>query len=225
MHKKFNDILAKNYSVNLPKNKQELNEFENFVKTVHENTTAVIIEPLVQCAGVMKFHHPEILKEIYKISKKYNLLFIADECAVGFYRTGKYFVCNHSEISPDIMVLGKTLTGGMMTLAATLTTDEIYNQFLSNDLDNALMHSPTFMSNPLACAAANASLDLFEQNNYQEKVDKIAQILFSELTKCRNLRSVKDVRVLGAIGVIETDFDWKKMFELRLYQTKNLYSY
>jgi len=216
MHKKFANILAKNYSVNLPQNKEQLCEFENFVKSVHKNVAALIIEPLVQCAGGVKFHSPEILKAIHEISKKYNLLFIADECAVGFYRTGKYFACNHAEISPDIMVLGKALTGGVMTLAATLATDEIYNQFLSDDLDNALMHGPTFMGNPLACAAANASLDLFEKNNYEKKVNRITQILCYELEKCRNLKSVKDVRVLGAIGVIETDFNWQKMFELRL---------
>ena len=215
MHKKFANVLAKNYSVNLPQNKEELIEFEDFVKSVHQNTAAIIIEPLVQCAGGMKFHSPEMLKAIYEIAKKYNLLFIADECAVGFYRTGKYFACDHAEITPDIMVLGKALTGGVMTLAATLATDEIYNQFLSNDLDNALMHGPTFMGNPLACAAANASLDLFEQNNYEEKVSKIAGILSQELEKCRNLNHVKDIRVLGAIGVIETDFNWQKMFSLR----------
>lgn len=215
MHKKFSNILAKNYSVNLPQNKEQLDEFESFVKSVHKNTAAIIIEPLVQCAGGMKFHSPEMLKAIYEISKKHDLLFINDECAVGFYRTGKYFACNHAEISTDIMVLGKALTGGVMTLAATLATDEIYNQFLSNDLDNALMHGPTFMGNPLACAAANASLDLFEQNNYEEKVNKIAGILSGELEKCRNLNHVKDIRVLGAIGVIETDFNWQKMFFLR----------
>ncbi|MFT6106330.1 MAG: adenosylmethionine-8-amino-7-oxononanoate aminotransferase [Rickettsiales bacterium] len=216
MHKKFNNYLAKNYNLSFPNNAKKLQEFDEFLEFNQTTIAGVFIEPLVQCAGGMKFHSPEILQEIHKITKKYNLIFIADECATGFFRTGKYFACNHAGISPDIMVIGKALTGGTMTLAATITTDEIFNQFLNDDLNFALMHGPTFMGNPLACAAANASLELFSKNNYAEKVTKISQILTTQLEKCRSLEMVSDVRVLGAIGVVEIKgFDWEAMFQLR----------
>ncbi len=136
----------------------------------------------------MKFHKANILQKIYKITKKYQLLFIADECAVGFYRTGKFFACNHANISPDIMVLGKALTGGFMTLAATITTDEVFNKFLSNDLDAALMHGPTFMGNPLAASAANASIELFLEENYEKKVQNIERILHNSLNKLKKYK-------------------------------------
>lgn len=215
MHRRFSTFLLKNYNLPLPTNKKGLAQFEDFVKKHQYTTAGIIIEPLIQCAGGMKFHSVEILKAIYDIAKKYNIFFIADECATGFYRTGKYFACNHANITPDIMILGKALTGGFMTLAATVVTDEIYNQFLSNDLKFALMHGPTFMGNPLACSAANASLELFAKNNYPEKVKKIEQILIEELEKCRSLPRVKDVRVLGAIGVVEIDLEWEEILELR----------
>ncbi len=216
MHRKFSTYLMKNYNINLPTNEKGLQQFDDFLRRNQYTNAGVIIEPLVQCAGGMKFHSPEILKAIYDITKKYNLLFIADECATGFYRTGQYFACNHANITPDMMIVGKALTGGFMTLAATIVSDEIYNQFLSDDLKFALMHGPTFMGNPLACAAANASIELFAKNNYKKKVEKIAQILKRELEKCRALPMVKDIRVLGAIGVVEVSgFDWKDIFKLR----------
>lgn len=216
MHRKFSTYLMKNYNVPLPTNEKGLKQFDDFLRHNQYTTAGVFIEPLVQCAGGMKFHSPEILKAIYDITKKYNLLFIADECATGFYRTGKYFACNHAEITPDMMIIGKALTGGFMTLAATIVSDEIYNQFLSDDLKFALMHGPTFMGNPLACAAANASIELFAKNNYEKKVEKISQILKRELEKCRTLPMVKDVRVLGAIGVVEVSgFEINDIFKLR----------
>ena len=216
MHRKFSTYLMKNYNVPLPTNEKGLKQFDDFLRHNQYTTAGVFIEPLVQCAGGMKFHSPEILKAIYDITKKYNLLFIADECATGFYRTGKYFACNHAEITPDMMIIGKALTGGFMTLAATIVSDEIYNQFLSDDLKFALMHGPTFMGNPLACAAANASIELFAKNNYEKKVEKISQILKRELEKCRALPMVKDVRVLGAIGVVEVSgFEINDIFKLR----------
>jgi adenosylmethionine-8-amino-7-oxononanoate aminotransferase len=180
---------------------------------------------MVQCAGGMIFGEPEILRQIFVIAKKYNLLFIADECAVGFYRTGKKFGFHHAEISPDIIALGKALTGGTLTLAATLVREEIFEKFLGNSLNLALMHGPTFMGNPLACAAANASLDLFEQINYEQKVLEIEKFFKKELEKCRNLKNVKDVRTLGAIGVVELEDNqetgFKKMLELRQTFVKN----
>lgn len=215
MHQKFQNLLLQNFSVELPKDKNELNKFADFIKKNHHEIAAIFVEPLVQCAGGMKFFSPEILKEIFKIIKKYDILFIVDECAVGFYRTGTKFAFYQAKIKPDILILGKALTGGFVGLAATLTTDEIYQKFLSESLDKALMHGPTFMGNSLACAAANASLDLFLRDDYSKKVKKIENILKSELEKCRNLNNVIDVRVLGAIGVVELNIDWNEILKLR----------
>lgn len=205
MHQKFSKILLNNFHLNLPKSQNDLNIFEAFVVKNKEDIAALFIEPMVQCAGGMKFVDRDILLAIYKIVKKHNILFIADECATGFYRTGKIFACNHAGIIPDIMVIGKALTGGALGLAATIATDEIFDAFLSEKKDAALMHGPTFMGNPLACSAANASLDLFEKSDYAKKVIKISKILSLELEKCRNLKNVKDARIIGAIGVVELE--------------------
>lgn len=215
MHKKFEKILLKNFSLKLPENKKDLIAFEKFLATNHQEVAAIFIEPLVQCAGGMKFSSAAILKEIHALSKKYNILFIADECAVGFYRLGKKFACDFAEIKPDILILGKALTGGFLTLAATLVNKNIYEKFLGKSLDLALMHGPTFMGNALACAAANASLDLFEKNNYAKKVLAIEKILKCELEKCRTIKKVKDVRIFGAIGVVEIDLTLEEIFYLR----------
>lgn len=216
MHRRFSNYLMKNYNIKLPNNQKDLSKFVDFLEKNQHEIAGMIIEPLVQCAGGMKFHSPTILKAIYDIVKKYNIFFIVDECATGFFRTGKYFACNHADISPDIMVLGKALTGGSMTLAATVTTDEIFNQFLSDTTEPALMHGPTFMGNPLACSAANASIELFEQINYAQKVTKIAEILSKELEKCKQLAIVKEVRILGAIGVVEIErLSWDELMKLR----------
>ena len=216
MHREFSNYLMKNHNVKLPTTAKQLKLFDDFLRRKQDEIAGIIIEPLVQCAGGMKFHSPEILKSIYDITKKHNLFFIADECATGFYRTGKYFACNHANITPDIMIIGKALTGGTMTLAATVVTDQIYNQFLNSELKFALMHGPTFMGNPLACAAANASIELFAKNNYAQKVEKISQILTRELEKCRHLPGVVDVRVLGAIGVVQVEgLEMEDLFEMR----------
>jgi len=215
MHKKFSNFLLQNFCLELPKNDQDLIIFENFLKEKKEVLAGLFIEPLVQCAGGMKFHSADILKKIFLISKKYNLLFICDECATGFYRTGKKFAFEHAEIKPDILVLGKALTGGMLTLSATLTSKEIYQKFLGDSLDLALMHGPTFMGNALACAVANASLDLFEKNNYQLKVKKIENFLNQQLKKFTKIPKVKNVRVIGAIGVIEIETSWQEIKLMR----------
>lgn len=215
MHKKFQKILLKNFSLDLPENKNDLDKFEEFVKKNKKILAGIFIEPMAQCAGGMHFHGAEILRGIFDIAKKHDVIFIADECAVGFFRTGKKFAINHAEIKPDILILGKALTGGMMTLAATLTSKKIFKKFLGNSLESALMHGPTFMGNPLACAAANASLDLFETENYAEKVLSDESFLKKELEKCRKKKNVRDVRLLGAIGVIEIDADRNKILALR----------
>lgn len=215
MHEKFKNLLLKHHSVSLPKTADDLDQFEDFIRNNQHELAAIFVEPLVQCAGGMQFGSPKILKEIYAIAKKYDILFIADECAVGFYRTGKKFACDHADISPDILIIGKALTGGTMTLAATLVKDEIYNAFLSDSLDNALMHGPTFMGNPLACAAANASLDLFVEMDYATKVHRQESIMKTALIDCTTLPKVKNVRTLGAIGVVEMDCTWDDILRLR----------
>ena len=209
MHKKFQKILLNNFCLDLPRNKNDLDVFEDFVKKNKKILAGIFIEPLVQCAGGMIFYEPEILHEIFIIAKRHEILFIADECAVGFYRTGKKFSCDHAKITPDILVISKALTGGTVGLAATLTSKKIFEKFLGNSLDLALMHGPTFMGNPLACAAANASLDLFEQGNYAEKTAEIEKILRKEL------QDFKNPRVIGAIGAIDVEGNFEKILELR----------
>lgn len=217
MHQKFAAKLIQNFCVPLPRSEREIIEFEKFIIKNREVIAGVFVEPLVQAAGGMKFSSPEILAAIAKIVAANNCLLIADECATGFYRTGKKFAVDHADVVPDILVIGKALTGGMITLAAALTTDEIFDSFLGDSMENALMHGPTFMGNPLACAAANASLDLFEQNDYAKLVVAREEIMVSEL---KNLTQsfpdlVKDVRVFGAIGVVEIKGDYALVRALR----------
>ncbi len=215
MHQKFKNILLENFSLDLPQNKNDLDKLEIFIKKNKNILAGIFVEPLVQCAGGMVFHDPKILKEIFSIAKKYDILFIADECAVGFYRTGKKFACDFANIKPDILILGKALTGGTVSLAATLVNEKIFKSFLGNSLDLALMHGPTFMGNPLAASAANASLDLFETVDYEKKVLSQEKFLKTELEKCRKFKIVKNVRVLGSIGVVEIEGNWQKMIDLR----------
>ena len=215
MHQKFANLLLQNFCLDLPKNLEDFEFFENFLKEKNLEIAGIFIEPIVQCAGGMKFHSPQILEKIFEISKKYNILTIVDECATGFYRTGKKFAFKHTKYHPDILTVGKALTGGVVGLSATLTSNKIFEKFLDNSLDKALMHGPTFMGNALACACANASLDLFENQNYQEKVEKIAKILQKDLKKFEKFEKVKEVRIIGAIGVIEIETNWEEIKILR----------
>ena len=215
MHQKFANLLLQNFCLDLPKNLEDFEFFENFLKEKNLEIAGIFIEPIVQCAGGMKFHSPQILEKIFAISKKYNILTIVDECATGFYRTGKKFAFKHTKYHPDILTVGKALTGGVVGLSATLTSNKIFEKFLDNSLDKALMHGPTFMGNALACACANASLDLFENQNYQEKVKKIEKILQKNLKKFEKFEKVKEVRIIGAIGVIEIETNWEEIKILR----------
>ena len=218
MHQKFHGLLLENFCQKLPQNDEDLSKFEDFLRKNHQQIAAIFIEPMVQCAGGMKFGDAKILRAIFALAKKFKILLIADEIAVGFYRTGKKFACDHAAVKPDILVLGKALTGGMMTLAATLVNDEIYEAFLGDSLDLALMHGPTFMGNPLACSAANASLDLFLSETYEQKVLEIEREFISGLESVKSLAGVVEVRVLGAIAAIEIDeklVGWAKIKELR----------
>ncbi|MDX2073758.1 MAG: adenosylmethionine--8-amino-7-oxononanoate transaminase [Alphaproteobacteria bacterium] len=203
MHKAFKNSVIKQFVVDIPSGEYSFAEFEDLLKSFAGSIAGLIIEPLVQGAGGMKFHSVDVLAEIHRLCKKYDVLFIADEIATGFYRTGSRFACDEAGIAPDILCLGKALTGGAIGMGATITSEEIFSAFLSDDKNDAFMHGPTFMGNALACAAANASLDLFEKEDYAARVEAIEAQLAEELSPCEGLPGVVDVRVKGAIGVVQ----------------------
>jgi adenosylmethionine-8-amino-7-oxononanoate aminotransferase len=205
MHKAFRSYATKQYVLDIPSDEYGFGELDALLEGVHKHIAAVIIEPLVQGAGGMKFYSSDVLGELYRISKKHGLLFIADEIATGFGRTGSMFACNEAGITPDIMCIGKALTGGTMSMAATLATAEVFEAFLSDEHDHAFMHGPTYMANPLACAAANASLDLFETEPRLRQVELIEAQMQRELAACEGMKGVVDVRVKGAIGVVQLE--------------------
>jgi adenosylmethionine-8-amino-7-oxononanoate aminotransferase len=204
-HSAFTHYMPHQYMVDIPSDEFAFADFDTLLGEMGKNIAGVFIEPLVQGAGGMKFHTADILAEIYRICKKHDVLFIADEIFTGFGRTGLMFACDEAGFSPDILCVGKALTGGAMSSAATIATNDIFDAFLSDSLDTALMHGPTYMANPLACAAGIASLELFEKEPRLKQCEKIELQLLDELAPCKKLSGVKDVRVKGAIGVVELE--------------------
>jgi adenosylmethionine-8-amino-7-oxononanoate aminotransferase len=205
MHAHFKGVLAEQFIADLPEDDEKLSALDSMVARHADRLAAIVVEPLAQGAGGMIFHDAEVLRRLRAIADKYDLLLIFDEIFTGFGRTGPMFACEEAGVVPDIVTLSKALTGGTMALAATVARPKIFEAFLSDDPADALMHGPTFMANALACAAANASLDLFAQEPRLAQVASISQALARGLEPCRGRKNVRDVRVKGAIGVVELE--------------------
>ncbi|WP_028575742.1 adenosylmethionine--8-amino-7-oxononanoate transaminase [Desulfonatronovibrio hydrogenovorans] len=210
MHTLFSGFLPSSIFVPSPESSfgekclnRDLEKIDQALKTHGPETAAFILEPVVQGAGGMRIYSPDYLKRVRELCHEHEVLLVADEIATGFGRTGKMFACEYAEISPDVMCLGKALTGGYMSLAATVCTEDIARTICSGS-PGVFMHGPTFMGNPLACSAALASLGLLLDMNWKDRVDSIEAQLKKELYPLKNFPGVRDVRVLGAIGVVET---------------------
>lgn len=203
MHHRFGDYLPSQLFCALPHTPEQEAALDAVMAAHRHELAAVIVEPLVQGAGGMLLHPPETLATIARLSRCHDLPLIADEIFTGFGRTGTLFACEQASVVPDILCLSKALTGGTVALAATVATSEIFSAFWSDDPAHALMHGPTFMANPLACAAANASLDLFETEPRLDQAEAIRKRLAEGLEPLRTREAVADVRVLGAIGAVQ----------------------
>ena len=211
MHHLFTQILTQQFFAEAPSvvrdedwQDSDIASFRSLIETHHDEIAAVILEPIVQGAGGMRFYAPEYLRQVRALCDKFKVLLIADEIATGFGRTGKMFACEHAGISPDIICLGKAITGGYLSLAAVLTTAEI-SRTISTNPPGAFMHGPTFMANPLACAIANASIDLLLDSPWQERISAMTEAFANHLQPCLAWDGVLDVRWIGGIGVLELE--------------------
>ncbi len=209
MHSMFSQLLPQHDFLPAPQSAfagpfdaNDLTPLRDLLRQSANDIAAIILEPIVQGYGGMRFYHPDYLRGVRELCDQYQVLLIADEIATGFGRSGKLFACEHAAINPDILCLGKALSGGYLTLAATLCSDEIARG-ISLSAAGGLMHGPTFMANPLACAAALESISIIAEGHWQQQVAAIEQQLTVELAPCAKLAAVKQVRVLGAIGVLE----------------------
>lgn len=212
MHSLYKGFLPEHIFADCPKtgywqqwDESDIEDFKNKLSQNHQEIAAVILEPIVQGAGGMRIYHPNFLKQVRALCDEYDVLLILDEIATGFGRTGKLFACEHAGIQPDILCLGKAITGGYMTLSATLASKLVADTVCSGEA-GCFMHGPTFMGNPLACAVATASLSIIESGDWQKQTKQIETLFSEELPKLSSHDLVKDTRWLGAIGVIETHY-------------------
>src|SRR5262245_1366610 len=203
MHAAFAEFVPKQIILGPPNEAATILTLEHVLEEHGDTIAGIIVEPLVQGAGGMKFHDINVLRHLRALADTHNVLLIFDEVFTGFGRTGTMFACEQAKVAPDIIALSKALTGGTLPLAATVATAKVFESFWSDDPEKALMHGPTYMANALGCAAANASLDLFEREPRLQQVGEIAAALKRGLESCRAMKGVKDVRVKGAIGVVE----------------------
>ncbi len=209
MHSIYKGVLPEYYFADTPRcrfsdawDESDIDSFENLIRKNHRRICAVILEPIVQGAGGMRFYHPQYLRKVRELCDEFEVLLIADEIATGFGRSGELFGCDHAGIVPDIMCLGKALTGGYMTMAAVVAGEHV-GRVLSENEPGVFMHGPTFMANPLGCRVAIASLELLFDSDWRQRVKAVESVLKKGLAPCRQLETVADVRVLGAIGVVE----------------------
>jgi adenosylmethionine-8-amino-7-oxononanoate aminotransferase len=203
MHKLFRGVVPEQFVLDLPDTHERQAALDRLLSEKSRDIAAIVVEPLVQGAGGMRFHDAGVLGELRRLCQQHNVLLIFDEIFTGFARTGSMFACEQADVAPDIICLGKALTGGTLPLAATVATNSVFNAFLSDDADAALMHGPTYMAYPLGCAAANASLDLFESEPRLRQVRAIEAQLTEELSVCRATPGVREVRIRGAIGAVQ----------------------